>query len=90
MDKAKSDLITFYSLKESGGVPITFDLIENYLNRKNNNDFFQMYDDIVVSKKLKEDTEYKYSLLKNRLKEFKPQIFTSDINYSFIVKFDTF
>lgn len=90
LDKAKSDLVTFCSLKESGGISVTFELIDSYLKGKDDNDFFQVYDDIVASKKLKEDTEYKYTLLRSRLKEFKTRIFTSDINYNFIVKFDTF
>jgi len=90
LDKAKSDLVTFCSLKESGGISVTFELIDSYLKGKDNNDFFQVYDDIVASKKLKEDTEYKYTLLRSRLKEFKTQVFTSDVNYNFIVKFDAF
>jgi len=90
LEKAKSDLVTFCSLKESGGVPITFDLIDNYVKGKRDDDFFQVYDDIVASKKLKEDTAYKYTLLRSRLKEFRPRIFTSDINYGLIVKFDAF
>lgn len=90
LDKAKSDLVTYCSLKESGGIPVTFDLIDSYLKGKDDNDFFEVYDDIIASKRLKEDTKYKYSLLRDRLKEFKKQIFISDLNYNFITKFDAF
>lgn len=90
LDKIKSDIQTFCSLKEAGGVPVTFDLIDGFLSGKNDNDFYQLYDDIVSKKNLRASTKYKYTLLRQRLKSFKSKIFTSDITYEFIKNFDAF
>ncbi|SIT03612.1 tyrosine-type recombinase/integrase [Chryseobacterium gambrini] len=89
-DKIKSDIQTFCSLKEAGGIPITFDLIDNFLSGKNDNDFYQLYDDIVSKKNLRVSTKYKYTLLRQRLKNFKSRLFTSDITYEFIKSFDSY
>lgn len=90
LDKIKSDLQTFCSLQEAGGVSITFDLIDRHLKGKNDNDFYQLYDEIVDDKVLKKATAYKYSLLRKRLKSYKSKIFTSDIDYNFVKGFDSF
>lgn len=90
LDKIKSDLQTFCSLKEAGGISVTFDLIDRFLKGKRDNDFYQLFDDIVVEKNLKEATAYKYSLLRRRLKDYKSNICTSDINYNFIKGFDLY
>ncbi|REC45188.1 site-specific integrase [Chryseobacterium sp. 5_R23647] len=90
LDKIKSDVQTFCSLKEAGGMSITFDLIDQHLKGKNDNDFYQLYDEIVDDKGLKEATAYKYSLLRKRLKSFKSNIYTSDIDYNFVKSFDSF
>ncbi|QQV01233.1 MULTISPECIES: site-specific integrase [Chryseobacterium] len=90
LDKIKSDLQTFCSLQEAGGVSITFDLIDRHLKGKNDNDFYQLFDDIVENKNIKKATLYKYSLLRSRLKSFKSNIYTSDIDYNFVKSFDSF
>lgn len=90
LDKIKSDLQTFCSLKEAGGVPVTFELIDGFLGGKNDNDFYQLFDDIVSAKRIKESTRSKYVILRKRLKDFKSRLFTSDITYEFIRRFDTF
>ncbi|AYN00110.1 site-specific integrase [Chryseobacterium sp. 3008163] len=90
LDKIKSDLQTFCSLKEAGGVSVTFDLIDRFLKGKKDNDFYQLFDEIVIGKGLKEATLYKYSLLRRRLKSYKSNICTSDINYSFVKGFDLY
>jgi integrase/recombinase XerD len=87
-DKIKSDIQTFCSLKEAGGVAITFDLIDSFLSGKNDNDFYELYDDIVSKKILEPSTKSKYTLLRKRLKNFKSKLFTSDITYEFIKNFD--
>lgn len=90
LNKIKSDLEAHCSLQEAGMVSITFDLIGRYLKGKNDNDFYQLFDEIVVDKNLKEATSYKYSLLRKRLKSFKSNIYTSDIDYNFVKSFDSF
>lgn len=89
-DKIKSDLQTFCSLKEAGGVSITFDLIDGHLKGKNDNDFYQVFDDITSVRVIKKSTRYKYILLRKRLKDFKSSFFTSDMNYELIKSFDTY
>lgn len=89
LDKIKSDLISYCSIK-AGNVPITFDLIDRFLKGKKDNDFYTLYDEVVQHKVLKEDTQYKYQLLRGRLKEFRSSIFISDIDYNFIKRFDAF
>jgi len=90
LNKIKSDLEAHCSLKEAGGVSITFDLIDRYLKGKNDNDFYQLFDEIVEAKGLKEATSYKYSLLRKRLKSYKSNICTSDIDYNFVKGFDSY
>lgn len=90
LNKIKSDLEAHCSLKEAGGISITFDLIDRYLKGKNDNDFYQLFDEIVEAKGLKEATAYKYSLLRKRLKSYKSNIYTSDIDYNFVKGFDSY
>lgn len=90
LNKIKSDLEGHCSLKEAGGVSITFDLIDRYFKGKSDNDFYQLFDEIVEAKGLKEATSYKYSLLRKRLKSYKSNIYTSDIDYNFVKGFDSY
>lgn len=90
LNKIKSDLAAHCSLKEAGGVSITFDVIDRYFKGKSDNDFYQLFDEIVKAKGLKEATSYKYSLLRKRLKSYKSNIYTSDIDYNFVKGFDSF
>lgn len=81
LNKIKLDLEAHCSLKEAGGISITFDLIDRYFKGKSDNDFYQLFDEIVKAKGLKEATSYKYSLLRKRLKSYKSNIYTSDCLY---------
>lgn len=90
LKKLESDLVGHCSLKESGNVPITFSLIDSFYRGKNDNDFYDVFDDIVAKKDLMKDTEYKYKLLRERLKDFQSNIFTSDVDYNLIKKFDSY
>lgn len=89
LDKIKSDLNSYCSIK-AGHVPITFDLVERFIKGKKDNDFYELFDEIIQLKILKQDTQYKYGLLRSRLKEFRTNIFTSNVDYNFIRKFDIF
>lgn len=89
LDKIKSDLISYCSVK-AGNVPITFDLVDRFLKGSNDNDFYELFDEVVNYKILKEGTQYKYKLLRSRLKDFQTHIFTSDVDYNLIKKFDAY
>lgn len=90
IDKQKIDLITFCCKKETAGADITFSVIDSYFEGINYENFYDLFDFILSEKKLSENTKCRYDLLRKYLKEFKRNIATSDVNYTFIKSFDTF
>ena len=90
INKQKIDLLSFCYKKETSGVEISFSVIDSYFEGINYENFYELFDYILSEKKLSENTKYRYDLLREYLKEFKSNIATSDVNYTFIKSFDTF
>lgn len=92
IDKRKNDLEEFCTDTLLGGQQLSFSDIDRFLSGIKNGNFYDVFDFIVEFKRKKicEDTNYKYSTLRTRLKAFQPKIFTSNINVAFITRFDTY
>lgn len=92
INKRKSDIEAFCNQTILAGMPLSFTLIDNFINGTKNKNFYNIFDEVVDSKlsKICEDTAYKYETLRIRLKAFKAKIFVSDIDTIFITKFDNY
>lgn len=92
INKRLSDLITFCNQAIIAGIPLSFSIIDNFIKGNQNNNFYELFDEILELKKpnLCEETYYKYETLRIRLRNFKSKIFISDIDLSFINHFDNY
>lgn len=92
IDKRKNDLEEFCTDTLLAGQQLSFSDIDKFLSGSKNGNFYDVFDSIMEIKKPKicADTEYKYSTLRSRLKSFQPRISTSNIDVSFITRFDNF
>lgn len=91
LNKEKSDLEKFCNQTVLAGIPLTFTLIDNFLEKIENNNFYTVFDFIVgLKSKLSKDTLYKYETLRKRLKGFKTNILVSDVDLAFIKNFDNY
>lgn len=91
LNKEKSDLEKYCNQTVLAGIPLTFTLIDNFLEKIENNNFYTVFDYIVGLKSgLSKDTLYKYETLRKRLKAFKRNILVSDVDLAFIKNFDNY
>lgn len=92
IDKRKNDLEEFCTDTLLAGQQLSFSDIDKFLSGTKNGNFYDVFDYIVEFKRKKicEDTLYKYSTLRTRLKSFQPKIFTSNIDVAFIIRFDNY
>lgn len=92
INKRKNDLEEFCADAIIGGHQISFSDIDKFLSGKKNSNFYDVFDAVMElkTKKICADTQYKYSTLRSRLKAFQPKISTSNIDVSFITRFDNY
>ncbi|MGX9986928.1 tyrosine-type recombinase/integrase [Soonwooa purpurea] len=92
INKRTSDLIAHCNQAIMGGVPLSFSIIDNFIKGNQNNNFFNVFDEVLELKRpdICDDTYYKYQTLRIRLKNFKSKIFVSEIDLSLIKKFDNY
>jgi len=92
INKRISEIETLCNQTILAGVPLSFSVIDNFIKGNQNNNFYTVFDEILEIKRpdLCADTYYKYETLRIRLKKFKSKIFVSDIDLTFITKFDNF
>ena len=88
--KAKTELKEFCYKKEIAGINITFSVINSYYEGITFEKFYDLYDYIVAEKKLAEVTKCRYDLLRKYLKEFRSNLATSEVDYTFLKSFDAF
>lgn len=93
LSKQVSDMEEYFNQTLLSGGVITFSLIDKYLKRNEDFDFFKILDKVILFLKnsnYSEDTIYKYETLKKRLRLFKSNIFVSDLKLSLITNFDLY
>lgn len=92
LDKEMSRIKDFLREKRSIGTHLDIELVKSFYSTKDSDDFYEFYDKFCTKKfnELSEGTQYHYTLLRKRLKGFKKEIKLSQINLSFIEKFDSF
>jgi len=92
LDNEMSRIKDFLREKRSISIYLDTELVKSFYSTKDSDDFYEFFDKFCEKKylTLSEGTKYHYDLLRNRLKQFKKQIKFSQINKSFIERFDTF
>lgn len=92
IDKRKNDLEEFCADTIIAGHQLSLSDIDKFLSGKKNSNFYDVFDAVMELKvkKICADTQYKYSTLRSRLKAFQPKISTSNIDVSFITRFDNY
>jgi integrase/recombinase XerD len=74
------------------GTYLDIDLVKNFFSTKDSDDFYEFYEKFCQKKlpELSRGTQYHYTLLEKRLRDFKKNIRLSQINLGFVEKFDIF
>lgn len=92
LDNEMSRIKDFLREKRSVGTHLDIELVKSFYSTKDSDDFYEYYDKFCEKKftELSEGTQYHYVLLRKRLKQYKKEIKLSQINLSFIEKFDAF
>lgn len=92
LDNEISRIKDFLREQRSIGTYLDIDLVKSFYSTKDSDDFYEYYDKFCEEKflELSEGTQNHYVLLKKRLKQFKKEIKLSQINLTFIEKFDAF
>lgn len=92
LDNEMSKIKKFLREKRSVGIHLDIDLVKSFFSTKDSDDFYEFFDKFCEKKFLdiSEGTQYHYEILRKRLKQFKREIKFSQINLSFVEKFDSF
>lgn len=92
LDNEISRIKDFLREQRSIGTYLDIDLVKSFYSTKDSDDFYEYYDKFCEKKflELSEGTQFHYTLLRKRLKQFKKEIKLSQINLSFVERFDTF
>jgi len=92
LDNEISRIKDFLREQRSINTNLDIELVKTFYSTKDSDDFFEYFDKFCEKKfdEIREGTQYHYKLLRNRLKEFKKEIKFSQINKSFIERFDSF
>lgn len=92
LDNEMGRIKDFLREQRAIGTDLDIELVKSFYSTKDSDDFYEFFDkfSIIKFKELSEGTQYHYVLLRKRLKQFKKEIKLSQINLSFIEKFDTF
>ncbi|MFE3849198.1 tyrosine-type recombinase/integrase [Flavobacterium sp. LB3P45] len=90
LDNEMSRIKDYLREQRSIGTYLNIELVKSFYSTKDSDDFYEYYDKFCEKKftELSEGTQYHYVLLRKRLKQFKKEIKLSQINLSFIEKFD--
>jgi integrase/recombinase XerD len=90
LDNEMSRIKDYLREQRSIGTYLDIELVKSFYSTKDSDDFYEYYDKFCEKKfmELSEGTQYHYVLLRKRLKQFKKEIKLSQINLSFIEKFD--
>lgn len=92
LDNEMSRIKDFLREKRSVGTHLDIELVKSFYSTKDSDDFYEFFDKFCTKKftEISEGTQYHYTLLRKRLKQYKKEIRLSQINLGFIEKFDTF
>jgi integrase/recombinase XerD len=92
IDSELSRIKDFLREQRSIGTCLDIELVKSFYSTNDSDDFYEFFDKfcVIKFKELSEGTQYHYEILRKRLKQFKKEIKFSQINLSFIERFDTF
>ena len=92
LDNEMSRIKDYLREQRSIGNYLDIELVKSFYSTNDKDDFYEYYDKFCEKKftELSEGTQYHYEILLKRLKQFKKEIKLSQINLSFIEKFDSF
>lgn len=92
LDNEMSRIKDYLREQRSIGAYLDIELVKSFYSTNDSDDFYEYYDKFCKKKflELSEGTQYHYVILRKRLKQYKKEIKLSQINLSFIEKFDSF
>lgn len=92
LDNEMSRIKDYLREQRSIGAYLDIELVKSFYSTNDSDDFYEYYDKFCEKKflELSEGTQYHYVILRKRLKQYKKEIKLSQINLSFIEKFDSF
>ena len=92
IDSEMSRIKDFLREQRSIGTCLDIELVKCFYSTNDSDDFYEFFDKfcVIKFKELSEGTQYHYEILRKRLKQFKKEIKFSQINLSFVERFDSF